>query len=110
LPTLLKNSLGFVAVNSTTGIQALYHHIPVKVLGYALYNLPKLTNQRPLAKFWRNPGKVDQVYFNYFREELINYSQLNGAFYGDSPWMGDYDLSHIEVDVEMQQANNPVSI
>ena len=101
LPTLLKNSLGFVAVNSTTGIQALYHHIPVKVLGYALYNLPKLTNQRPLAKFWRNPGKVDQVYFNYFREELINYSQLNGAFYGDSPWMDDYDISHIEVDVEM---------
>lgn len=92
LPTLLKNSLGFVAVNSTTGIQALYHQIPVKVLGYALYNLPKLTNQRPLAKFWRNPGKVDHVYFERFREELINYSQLNGSFYGMSPWKQKYNV------------------
>lgn len=93
LPTLLKHSLGFVAVNSTTGIQALYHCIPVKVLGYALYNLPKLTNQRPLSKFWRNPGKVDQVYFKKFRENLIEYSQLNGSFYGDSPWMKQYVVS-----------------
>jgi capsular polysaccharide export protein len=30
LPTLLKHSLGLVTINSTTGIQALYHHVPVK--------------------------------------------------------------------------------
>ena len=87
LPTLLKNSVGFVAVNSTTGIQALYHDVPVKVLGHALYNLPKLTNQHKLADFWQYPGVVDSAYFNKFREELIHYSQLNGSFYGDSPWM-----------------------
>lgn len=92
LPTLLKHSLGFVAVNSTTGLQALYHHIPVKVLGSAIYNLPKLTNQRPLCKFWKNPGKVDQVYFNSIREKLIDYSQLNGSFYGLSPWMNEYEI------------------
>lgn len=111
LPTLLKNSLGFVAVNSTTGIQALYHQIPVKVLGYALYNLPKLTNQRPLSKFWRNPGKVDQIYFEKFRAELINYSQLNGSFYGLSPWMIDYKIHHIDVDIvaEIEAKRNIVS-
>jgi capsular polysaccharide export protein len=87
LPTLIKHSIGFITVNSTTGIQALYHRIPVKVLGFALYNLPKLTNQRPLSKFWRNTGKVDFVYFQNFREKLVEYSQLNGAFYGESPWM-----------------------
>lgn len=90
LPTLIKHSVGFVTVNSTTGIQALYHRIPVKVLGYALYNLPKLTNQRPLSKFWRNTGKVDSVYFQNFRQKLIEYSQLNGSFYGESPWMDVY--------------------
>lgn len=89
-PTLLKHSLGLVTVNSTTGIQALYHNVPVKVLGQALYNLPKLTNQYALSKFWKNPGKVDAHYFNYFRKELILYSQLNGSFYGISPWTEAY--------------------
>lgn len=87
LPTLLKQSLGMVTINSTTGIQALFHHTPVKVLGRALYDLPRLTYQDPLSKFWQNPGEVDQVYFSHFRHQLIEYSQLNGAYYGLSPWM-----------------------
>lgn len=90
LPTLLKNSLGMVTVNSTTVIQALYHQVPVKVLGSALYDLPRLTNQDPLSEFWKNPGKVDVEYFTYFRRELIKYSQLNGSFYGLSPWKDTY--------------------
>lgn len=98
LPTLLKHSLGLVTVNSTTGIQALFHHIPVKVLGHALYNLPKLTNQYALSKFWKNPGKVDSNYFSYFRKELISYSQLNGSFYGISPWKEDYIKNEFESD------------
>lgn len=87
LPTLLKHSLGMVTVNSTTGIQALYHGIPVKTLGHAIYNLPGLTNQYPLQKFWKEPGIVDIKYFYSFRNQLIEYSQLNGSFYGKSPWM-----------------------
>ncbi|MDY6530932.1 capsule biosynthesis protein [Acinetobacter faecalis] len=86
LPNLLKHSLGMVTVNSTTGIQALYHGIPVKVLGKALYNLPELTYQGSLADFWEKPGLVDSLYFSYFRHELIKYSQLNGAYYGLFPW------------------------
>lgn len=90
LPTLLKHSLGMVAVNSTTVLQALYHHIPVKVLGYAMYDLPRLTNQYPLDDFWKDPGKVDDLYYQYFRSHLIHYSQLNGSYYGQSPWMRSY--------------------
>ena len=93
LPTLLKNGLGFVTINSTTGIQALYHGIPTKALGYALYNLPKLTYNYRLANFWVNPGKVDTEYFQKFRIELIGYSQLNGSFYGSSPWMSEVILN-----------------
>ncbi|QIO04565.1 capsular biosynthesis protein [Acinetobacter shaoyimingii] len=87
LPTLLKHSLGMVAVNSTTVLQALYHHIPVKVIGYAMYNLPRLTNQYSLDEFWKKPGVVDQKYFKHYRAALIEYSQLNGSYYGHSPWM-----------------------
>lgn len=98
LPTLLKYSRGMVTVNSTTGIQALFHGIPVKALGRALYNLPNLTYQESLSSFWKNPGKVDRIYFSHFRHELIAYSQLNGAYYGLSPWMRQYQKKTLIVD------------
>ncbi|ENU91161.1 hypothetical protein F971_03299 [Acinetobacter vivianii] len=87
LPTLLKHGLGLVTINSTTGIQALYHHIPVKTLGHALYDLPGLTAQTDLDQFWKNPKPPDEAYFHFFREKLIELTQLNGAYYGKNFWM-----------------------
>lgn len=95
-PSLLKHSLGMVTVNSTTGLQALHHNIPVKALGYAIYNLPGLTNQYPLQQFWKRPGMVDAQYFTNFKVRLIEYSQLNGSFYGTSPWMDDFNKMNID--------------
>lgn len=82
LPTLLRNSLGLVTVNSTTGLQALYHAVPVKVLGRALYDLPQLTYQKDLDKFWCNATAMNKADYALFRLALIQYSQLNGAYYG----------------------------
>lgn len=87
LPTLLKHSLGLVTINSTTGIQALYHHVPVKTLGRSIYDLPGLTVQADLDQFWRNPVPPDEDYFHLFREKLIEITQLNGAYYGKHFWM-----------------------
>lgn len=87
LPTLLKHGLGLVTINSTTGIQALYHHIPVKTLGHALYDLPGLTVQTGLDQFWKNPVPPDEAYFHFFRLKLIEKTQLNGAYYGKNFWM-----------------------
>lgn len=87
LPTLLKYSLGLVTINSTTGIQALYHHIPVKVLGRAIYDLPHLTCQTQLNQFWKMHNQCDEAYFHYFRNALIDTTQLNGAYYGKNFWM-----------------------
>lgn len=110
-PSLLKNGLGLVTVNSTTGIQALYHHVPVKVLGSALYDLPRLTFQGSLAEFWQNPGEVDQAYFDYFRHELIEYSQLNGSFYGISPWKDIYvKQTHAFVSTQRKDVKHKESV
>jgi capsular polysaccharide export protein len=87
LPSLIRGSLGLVTINSTTGLQALFHGKPVKVLGRAIYNLPQLTCQQSLDEFWVHPTAVDRQYYVRFRELLIKNSQLNGSFYGDSPWM-----------------------
>ena len=87
LPTLLKHSLGLVTINSTTGIQALYHHIPVKTLGRSIYDLAGLTAQVCLDEFWSHPPQFDEAYFHRFRDQLIHYTQLNGAYYGTNFWM-----------------------
>ena len=37
---LLRNAAGVVTINSTIGITALYHGVPVKVLGNAVFDVP----------------------------------------------------------------------
>lgn len=86
LPTLLKNSLGVVVINSTVGLSALYHSTPVKVMGTAIYCMRGLTYQKALDKFWANPGRVDRDLHRRFRNFIIENTQVNGSFYGLFPF------------------------
>jgi len=86
LPTLIKGSLGVIVINSTVGLQALNHNSPVKVMGKAIYDMPGLTFQERLDKFWQNPGKIDRKLFEKFRSYVIKTTQLNGSFYGRFPF------------------------
>lgn len=86
LPSLIKGCQGFVTINSTTALQAIYHKKPTKITGRALYDLPKLSHQGDLDGFWTNPTPPDHDFYLKFREYLIEQTQLNGSFYGKSPW------------------------
>jgi capsular polysaccharide export protein len=83
LPTLFKHTRGVIVVNSTAGLQALYHNIPTKVIGETVFNIKGLTYQKPLHQFWKEAHKhkpntkLYQKFINY----LIQYTQLNGSFY-----------------------------
>jgi len=90
LPTLIKHSIGMVTINSTTGLQSIYHKKPTKVMGRAIYNTSKLTDQKSLDGFWQQPKNPDNEFYLRFREYLIEQTQLNGAFYGKSPWISKY--------------------
>jgi capsular polysaccharide export protein len=85
LPTLLKHAAGVVTVNSTTGLQSLYHGTPVIPLGECMYAIEGLVHPGPLESFWRNPGPVDAALFHNFRSYLVRESQLNASFYGAAP-------------------------
>ena len=82
LPTLLSNTLGTVTINSTVGLQAMYHNSPVKVLGNAIYDIKGLADQKYLSEFWNNPEKPNKKLFKKFRQFLIEKTQINGSFYG----------------------------
>ena len=86
LPTMLKNALGVVVINSTVGMSALHHNAPVKVMGTAIYDITGLTHQRKLDTFWREPKKIERKLYNRFRDYIIQYTQVNGSFYGLSPF------------------------
>ncbi len=104
LPTMIKHSLGMVVVNSTTGLQSIYHKKPTKVMGRAIYNVKKLADQQPLSNFWQNPQKPNHDFYLRFREYLIENTQLNGSFYGQSPWKNEYleEINPPVIDIKNQ--------
>lgn len=100
LPSLMKHSRGMVTINSTTALQSIYHKKPTKVMGRALYNIPRLACQLPLDAFWQTPTPPDNEFYLKFREYLIEQTQLNGSFYGKSPWKIAYWHKKTQEDAE----------
>ena len=83
LPVLLRKGRAMVVMNSTSGVSALLHGMPVKALGRANYNIAGLTDQNSLANFWHNPMKPDAELFNAFRQYHMNVTQVAGNFYSE---------------------------
>lgn len=81
LPTLLSRSQGVVVVNSTTGLSAMHHNAPLKVLGRAVFDMPGLTFQGSLDRFWTEGEPADQELFRAFRRVVLRLAQVNGSFF-----------------------------
>lgn len=81
MPVFLRHGKGMVTLNSTSGISALIHAMPVLTLGRASYNIPGLTYQGALDDFWANPGQPDAQLFSAFQRLHMNKTQINGNFY-----------------------------
>ncbi|EOJ7958710.1 capsule biosynthesis protein [Campylobacter coli] len=86
LPTLLKNALGCITINSTVGLSAILEGCPTKVCGNAFYDFEGLAYPKKLQFFWReahaykpNPNLVLN-----FKNYLLNTNQFNGNFYKNS--------------------------
>jgi capsular polysaccharide export protein len=88
LPTAFKHTRGVVVVNSTVGLSALMAHVPVKVCGRAMYDIPDITYQGLLSDFWadapdhRPNKKALQGFYTY----LLQRTQLNGSLYKRLSW------------------------
>lgn len=81
LPVFLRYGVGMVTLNSTSGLSALIHNMPVKVLGRAHYDINGLTDQQNLADFWLKPQKPDEALFTAYRLYHVNITQINGSYY-----------------------------
>ena len=81
LSRLLEAATGLVTINSTCGLAALMQRCPTIALGRAIYDLPGLTFQGPLDRFWQTPEPPDLALTDAFSRVLIYTSQLRGNLY-----------------------------
>lgn len=84
MPDLLRNAKGMVVINSTSGISAMIHGLPIKVIGDAHYDIEGLTSHQSLKKFWKNPHHPDPESIKKYLQLLREKTQLNGSFYNPS--------------------------
>lgn len=81
LKTMLAHSSGVITVNSTVGVQALEQGKPVKVLGYAIYDIDGMTCQRSMGEFFAAPEVPDKELVDCFLRLLGGTIQVHGNFY-----------------------------
>lgn len=81
LPTLLPKARGTVLVNSTVGTSALFHRSPLIALGTAIYDMPGLTFQDGLDRFWAEAKQPDRRQYQIFKQLVIEHTQIAGNFY-----------------------------
>ena len=81
LPTLLVNTRGVVVVNSTVGTSALEVGKPTLAMGTSIYNLPGLTFQDGIDRFWTEATPPDPTLFEAFRRLVAHRTQVNGGYF-----------------------------
>lgn len=83
LDAMLPRAAGVVVANSTVGLSALRAGAPVIALGTAIYDLPGLTFQHGLDRFWREAEAPDPARLDLFLRALAASIQLPGGFDGE---------------------------
>ena len=84
LDITIKNAIGVIVINSTVGLTALQHKVPVICLSNtAIYNIPFLTYQKGLDSFWTESKDfiVNEELFNNFYLYMKKTTQFQGEFY-----------------------------
>lgn len=81
LPTLLEATRGVIVINSTVGNTALEVGRPVIALGNSIYNLPGLSFQHGLDRFWHDATPPDPELFAAFRKLVVHRTQINGGYF-----------------------------
>jgi len=79
LAALALMARGVVVVNSTAATFALAEGVAVKALGTALYDLPGITHQGPLASFWAAPQAPDPQLYGSFCRVLHRHCLVRGG-------------------------------
>jgi capsular polysaccharide export protein len=81
LDDMLRGARGLVTVNSTVGLRALMLDCPAVALGRAVWDVPGLTFQGSLDRFWTEADRPEPGLRDDFMAALQATTQLRGVFY-----------------------------
>ncbi|MEJ1158263.1 capsule biosynthesis protein [Prosthecomicrobium sp. N25] len=81
LARLIAGSEGVVTVNSTVGIAAIQAGRPTIALGGAVFDIPGLTFQDGLDRFWAGRRPPDRDLASAFVRALVHTTQIRGDYY-----------------------------
>ena len=84
LSDLARSAVGMVCVNSTSGTLGLEVGIPVIVLGDAVYDVPGITHQDGLDKYWSAPEAPDSGLYAAFKKMLHAKCLVRGGLASES--------------------------
>jgi capsular polysaccharide export protein len=84
LQDLVKVARGLVCVNSTSATLALAAGTPVCTVGEAIYDMPGLTHQEHLDRFWARPTPPDTGLYPAFRRVLVDRCLVRGGLASES--------------------------
>ena len=104
-PEILKRSRGMVTINSTMGTAALFHKVPMCVLGDAIYNIKGLVHDGGLDSFWQSSEPFDLEFSLIFREALIYFCQIQGHYSETDKDAGVFE--HCAAKILTTNANSP---
>lgn len=77
-----RRARGVITINSTAGLTALICACPVLARGVAIYDLPGLTHQAGLDRFWCAPEGPDPARLRDVLRVLAHHLHVRGGFYG----------------------------
>ena len=80
---LVAGARGVVTINSTTGTLALASGVPVVTLGTAVYDIPRITFQGELDRFWSAPEPPDPAVWDAFRRTLVARCLVRGGLFSE---------------------------
>lgn len=84
LDQMVEGSRGLVCVNSTSATLALAHGIPVCTTGEAIYDMPGLTHQEHLDRFWTDPQPPEPGVYEAFKRVLVDRCLVYGGLASES--------------------------
>lgn len=79
LERLVAHAQGLLTINSTSAIQALRAGCPVVTLGDAIFDIPGITHQAGLERFWAAPEGPDRAFFDDWCRAVASEIQLRGS-------------------------------
>ena len=87
LDTLIRGSAGVVTVNSTSGLRTLQLGRPLQVLGQAVYDVPGLSFQHGLDRFWTEAAAPDPELTQELLRAIAGCIQIRGVYFRE-PGLG----------------------